>query len=400
MPTQKDPTTFGYQNFFSTTLTGDITASTLTIGLATVPSPTSGILIIEPDSTSSREVVFYTSKGVSNVTCPSDGRGWAGSTPSAHLTGSAVIMASVDEYFEGLADGTLSTDPIRTSLIQNHIVSGGVVAQSSGLIGTFSNIVFYVNGQRYSGTSIADKTYTASKDTYVDITASSGGTVSVTYSEVANGAAAPALSADYLRVAKVVTNGSAITGVVQYGVDSLANRIYYTTPLNPQQQGIWWEELGRAKLGATGTTISIPGFAARKFLRIEFVTNISGAAWGSGRLRFNSDSGTNYSYRISANNGADSTGTTDGIPVDTGSTGMGGHTMVLNLVNVSSWEKSIQGFVVDSGSAAGSANIPNRRDIFGKWANTSAQITSLSIVNGSPSSLFSANSEVIVLGHD
>jgi len=228
MPTQKDPTIFGYQNFYSTTLTGDITSGTLTIGLATVPSPTSGILIIEPDSTSAREVILYTSKGASTITCPSDGRGWAGSSASSHLQGSTVIMASVDEYFEGLADGTLSTDPARSILIRDHIVSGGVVAQSAGLVGTFSNIVFYLNAQRYSGTSIANKTYTASKDTYVDVTAISGGTVSVTYSEVTNGAAAPALAANYIRVAKVVTNGSAITSVVQYGQDSLANIIYPT----------------------------------------------------------------------------------------------------------------------------------------------------------------------------
>ena len=228
MPTQKDPTIFGYQNFYSTTLTGDITSGTLTIGLATVPTPTSGILIIEPDSTSSREIVFYTSKGASTITCPSDGRGWSGTSATSHLTGSTVIMASVDEYFEGLADGTLSTDPARAILLRDHIVSGGVVAQSAGLIGTFSNIIFYLGGQRYAGSSIANKTYTASKDTYVDVTAASGGAVTVAYNEVANGAAAPALAANYLRVAKVVTSGAAITSVVQSGQDSLANIIYPT----------------------------------------------------------------------------------------------------------------------------------------------------------------------------
>lgn len=231
MATQKDPTTFGYQNFYSTTLTGDITSGTLTIGLATVPTPTSGILVIEPDSTSAREIILYTSKGASTITCPSDGRGWSGTSASAHLTGSTVIMASVDEYFEGLADGTLSTDPIRTALVSNHVVSGGVVAQSAGLIGTFSNIVFYLNGQRYSGSSIADKTYTASKDTYVDVTAVSGGAVTVAYNEVANGAASPALAANYIRIAKVVTSGAAITSVQQYSTDSLGNSIYPDAPV-------------------------------------------------------------------------------------------------------------------------------------------------------------------------
>lgn len=250
MPTQKDPTIFGYQNFYSTTLTGDITSGTLTIGLATVPSPTSGILIIEPDSTSAREVVLYTSKGASTVTCPSDGRGWAGSSASAHLQGSTVIMASVDEYFEGLADGTLSTDPARSILIPNHIVSGGTVAQSAGLVGTFSNIVFYLNSQRYSGSSIANKTYTASKDTYVDVTAVSGGAVSVTYSEVANNATAPSLAANYVRVAKVVTSGAAITGVTQTGVDSLNNQIYPTFSTLPGNWRTWNATWGAISGGA------------------------------------------------------------------------------------------------------------------------------------------------------
>jgi hypothetical protein len=234
MPTQKDPTTFGYQNFYSTTLTGDITAGTLTIGLATVPTPTSGILIIEPDFTSSCEVVFYTSKGASTITCPSDGRGWSGTSAASHLTGSTVIMASVDEYFEGLADGTLSTDPLRSSFIPNHIVSGGVIAQSSGLIGTLSTVTFHLSGQRYTSSAIANKTYTASKDTYVDVTGISGGTVTVAYNEVSNGAASPTLAAGYLRLGKVVTSGAAITGIEQVGYDTLGNRYYNTVTVTPQ----------------------------------------------------------------------------------------------------------------------------------------------------------------------
>lgn len=261
MPTQKDPSTFGYQNFFSTTLTGDITASTLTIGLATVPTPTSGILVIEPDSTSSREVIFYTSKGASTVTCPTDGRGWSGSTATSHLQGSTVIMAAVDEYFEGLADGTLSTDPLRPVLAPNFVYSGGSVAQSAGLVGTFSNIVFYLNGQQYSGSSIANKTYTASKDTYVDITAASGGAVSVTYTEVANGAASPALAANYVRIAKVVTNGSAITSVTQSGLDSLGNPIKPKKPITfPVDTN--YIQLGNIMIAWGTTTTSNIGTAA------------------------------------------------------------------------------------------------------------------------------------------
>ena len=102
------------------------------------------------------------------------------------------------------------------------VASGGVVAQSAGLVGTFSNIVFYISGVRYTATSIANKTYTVSKDTYVDI----NGAGTVTYVEVANGAASPALTASSIRVAKVITSGAAITSVTQNGVDSLGNKIY------------------------------------------------------------------------------------------------------------------------------------------------------------------------------
>lgn len=249
MPTQKDPSIFGYQNFYSTTLTGDITSGTLTIGLATVPTPTSGILVIEPDSTTNREVILYTSKGASTITCPSDGRGWSGSTAAAHLTGSTVIMGPVDEWFEGLADGTLSADPLRTVLNagQDFVVSGGVIAQSSGLIGTFSNIVFYLAGRRFSGTSIANKTYTASKDTYVDVTGGSDGTVTVTYSEVANGAAAPTLAANYVRIGKVITNGSAITVVQQHYIDSLGNIIYPQAAGTKRTDANGWTEFNCGK---------------------------------------------------------------------------------------------------------------------------------------------------------
>ena len=235
MATQYDPTIFGYQNFFSALLTSDITSGSLTIAVDTVPSATSGILVVDPDSATNREVIFYTSKGASNIVCPSDGRGWAGSTATSHLTGTTVIMADVAQYFIGLSDGTLSTDPLRTAAFVDFVVSGGVVAQSAGLVGTFSNIVFYRAGRRYSGSSIANKTYTASKDTYVDITGNTDGSVTVLYTEVANGAASPALTTNYVRIAKVITSGSAITSVVQSGVDSVTtsgqlNYIYNTSP--------------------------------------------------------------------------------------------------------------------------------------------------------------------------
>lgn len=257
MATRLNPTNFGYQNFFSTTLTGDITSGTLSIGLATVPTPTSGVLIIEPDSTSSREVIVYTSKGASTVTCPSDGRGYSGTSATAHLTGSTVIMAPVDKWFTALASGELSTDPLRTELFSDYVASGMVWTGDS--YGSTRNAsmtagVVYINGRRLIADAVTSRSFTASKDTYIDASDNGDGTALLTYTEVTNNAASPALAANNTRIAIIVTGASSIAAVgsinqgqvnkvlpiassVPYSVtDSLGNLIYNRNP-NPSLIG-------------------------------------------------------------------------------------------------------------------------------------------------------------------
>ena len=130
--------------------------------------------------------------------------------------------------------------------LADFIASGGAVAQSVGLVGTFSNIVYYIGGVRYTATSVTNKTYTASKDTYVDI----GTDGTVDYNEVANGAASPALAASHIRVAKVVTSGAAITSISQVDFDSLGNRI---SPDNSLKAGAW--DSGTTTLTVSGGTV-------------------------------------------------------------------------------------------------------------------------------------------------
>lgn len=99
------PTTnLSYQNFFQATLTADITASATDIFLDTVPNGSEGFLVIDPDNSSLREVIYYNSKTALKVTCPSaaDGRGQGDTSASAHLSGTTVIMAPIAEYFESL----------------------------------------------------------------------------------------------------------------------------------------------------------------------------------------------------------------------------------------------------------------------------------------------------------
>lgn len=102
----------GFDNFFSTTLSTAITDSDTTIALVTTPTATEGYLVIEPDSSTNREIIYYTGVSGGSVTLPSvgAGRGVGGTSARAHSSGVVVKMNTVAEMFEALKDGTgLST---------------------------------------------------------------------------------------------------------------------------------------------------------------------------------------------------------------------------------------------------------------------------------------------------
>jgi hypothetical protein len=272
--------------------------------------------------------------------------------------------------------------------LADFVASGGVVAQSAGLVGTFSNIVYYIAGVRYTATSVANKTYTASKDTYVDV--NSSGTPA--YNEVANGATAPSLTAGYIRVAKVVTSGAAITSVTQYGKEN-AVQIYPTDVIG----GRFWREIGRTTLTTAGDTITVSSITAKKYLMV-LVTTLSTGGTTNAIMRFNNDSGANYASRSSANGGVDGTAgsaTSMGLSVTASAT-----TRVsrIEILNIPSAEKLMIGQTAET-NTAGAANVPGKAEVANKWANTTDPITRIDIVNIGTGD-FAIGSECVVLGHD
>ncbi len=99
----------GHQSFYQTALTSGITSGDLVIPLDTVPTPSEGFLVIESTVEAKREIIYYTSKDATTVTCPSgagNGRGYDGTTAVSHTQGAAVIMAPVGVMFEKF--GTVS----------------------------------------------------------------------------------------------------------------------------------------------------------------------------------------------------------------------------------------------------------------------------------------------------
>lgn len=161
--------------------------------------------------------------------------------------------------------------------------------------------------------------------------------------------------------------------------------------------GIWWEELGRTTLGSAGDTITVSSFPARKYLQIHINLVGTGGTISAG-AQFNGDGGSNYSRRESNNGGADTTATSQTSMVLTGASTYINYCHILNFINVSSLEKLGTGFRFETGTA-GAGTAPGKQESTHKWANTSSQITSITVTNTGTGD-YAIGSEVVVLGHN
>ncbi len=127
---------------------------------------------------------------------------------SSSASGSAITLSTgTHTVLLGLSGDAMNRRDVFGDRFLDHVVSGLVGPTTSGtLAGTMSAGVAYVLGSRVNK-SAQTKTYTASKDTYIDLS----NKAVVTYVEVANNASAPAVTANSMRLWKTVTSGSAIT---------------------------------------------------------------------------------------------------------------------------------------------------------------------------------------------
>ena len=157
-----------------------------------------------------------------------------------------------------------------------------------------------------------------------------------------------------------------------------------------------WKELGRATLSSgTSDSITTPTFAAKENLMILVHTIPDGQV--TANYRFNADSGSNYARRQSSNGASDGTGTSQDLLL-AGHGASGETTLVTShIINKSNKEKLVITQIM--AAVAGAGNAPDRRELVGKWANTSAQITSVTLYNNDSGS-FNAGTEVVVLGCD
>jgi hypothetical protein len=138
----------------------------------------------------------------------------------------------------------------------------------------------------------------------------------------------------------------------------------------------FWEELASVSADGSSSTLSSGTITAKKYLWLQFYSD----NMGSGKIRFNSDTGSNYSRRYSANGGSDVTSLSLGyLPIGYTTTAILHN---IFIVNNSANEKLC--IIQDSErNTAGAGNAPYRMEEVGKWSNTSSQITQIDLTQNS-----------------
>ncbi|MDQ2978974.1 MAG: hypothetical protein M3R62_07120 [Acidobacteriota bacterium] len=137
--------------------------------------------------------------------------------------------------------------------------------------------------------------------------------------------------------------------------------------------------------------------SAKKFLRID--ARIAGySASATARLRFNGDTGNNYSYARTDDDGGLNTGTAQsGIRVaDTSITGP--RYFTANVRNVSAQGKTV--ILEGASNSESAATAPTINHVRGVWGNTAAQITSVTLNSGTGGVNLLAGTEIWVWGSD
>lgn len=169
--------------------------------------------------------------------------------------GKRLTAAFLYELLYGIANGDLATEnnnlpQWRNASLPDYVVTGCVWAgdsYGSTLLASMSAGQVLIDGQLIDVDAVANRAFTASKDTYVDVNSSGA----LTYTEVSNNAASPALATGRLRLGVVVTGASSIASVASInqgqpektvpttcnlgksGIDSLGNKICRRNPYKP-----------------------------------------------------------------------------------------------------------------------------------------------------------------------
>jgi hypothetical protein len=162
--------------------------------------------------------------------------------------------------------------------------------------------------------------------------------------------------------------------------------------------GIWWEEIGRHTPDSTVAALTA-SFAPRKYLMVKIVGVASGGTLDT-QLTLNGDSGSNYASRYMASFGTVTNATSaSSFPVESGATDDGSISQtVVEITNIATEEKIVKWDNISIDAAGAATNVASIQGT-GKWANTSDDVTTVTLTDGGAGD-FGVGSELIVLGHN
>lgn len=126
------------------------------------------------------------------------------------------ISVLIALFFANIPTGNASPTTRSDETQMDHVASGGVWTGDNYNVNRNASMtaaVIYLNGRRLAISAVTARTFTASRDTYIDVLDNLDGTGTLVYTEVTNNNASPALAANSVRIGIIVTGASAIVSV-------------------------------------------------------------------------------------------------------------------------------------------------------------------------------------------
>lgn len=193
-----------------------------------------------------------------------------GGVPTISATGGDTAI-NLNLRGKGLAKTVTIGAGATTIFPYDYVVSGCVWsgdAYGSTRVASMTAGVVVINGNPITVAAVTSRTFTASKDTYVDVLDAGDGTGTVVYTEATNNAASSALAANSIRIGIIITGAGNIAdaGSVNQGQESkvlpIASSIPYAVtdslgnlicPRDPQRKVLGYRQ---RLTSATATTIA------------------------------------------------------------------------------------------------------------------------------------------------
>ena len=163
--------------------------------------------------------------------------GTHGAVTATSVASSGAVSGTTGTFTSNITEKGATLATMRDELGYDYVASGGIWsgdAYGSTRNASMTALVCYINGQRGTISAVTARSFTASKDTYIDVLNNSG-TFSLVYTEVTNNAASPALAANSIRLAIVVTGAGSIANAYSINQGRIAtntNTMYLPTTIS------------------------------------------------------------------------------------------------------------------------------------------------------------------------